>query len=98
MGQMRQSARNLFGIAHRNGGSWVCLHEISMPIRIDLLNEAREIAELRRPIRRALLICGLLLGLFLLWSLKLRLDIRSAQADLDGVEKKTAQIYVEMKA
>ncbi len=59
-----------------------------MPIRINLLAEAQALEDLRRrdPVKRALLIGGLLVCLVLLWSSSLQLKAMMAKADLAKID------------
>jgi hypothetical protein len=71
-----------------------------MPIKIDLLAEAREAEELRtrNPVKRAIWIASFFVGLVLIWMLKIGLDIYFAKIDCDGVEQRSQEMFVQFAA
>jgi hypothetical protein len=71
-----------------------------MPIKIDLLAEAREAEESRtkNPVKRAIWTASFFIGLILIWMLKIGLDIYFAKVDCDGIEKRSKEMYVQFAA
>lgn len=71
-----------------------------MPIRIDLLSQAREkhASRRRKPMMRALGICGVLLGAVVLWMLKLGLDVGRTEAAFNGIERVCVELRPQVTA
>jgi hypothetical protein len=71
-----------------------------MPIRINLLAEAQASDEARRrdPVKRAIWICGILIGLTLAWSGQLYLKLKKTQRELQSEEARWKQNEAGIKS
>src|ERR1044072_8146294 len=70
-----------------------------MPIRINLLADAQAAVELRRkdPVKRALAVAGLVIGLVLFWSTTLQLKLISERGRLHQLETQWSSIEKSYK-
>jgi hypothetical protein len=71
-----------------------------MPIRINLLAEAQAAEELRRkdPVKRAIMIAGLMVSAVAVWSASLQAKIIHAKRELGGLEAKWKSIEKDYQA
>lgn len=68
-----------------------------MPIRINLLAEQQAAEELRRrdPVKRAIWVCGFLVGVVAVWSGYLQIKLMAAMREVNQVESQWAKIEPE---